>query len=126
MSKNKTIPERTWENPEREVKNPYYFIDHLDVQKRFRVLEGQHMKDIMEALTPYNYLTEFVRFMKSCANLSRCYPNHEDLGHVDEIRRMFWEKYQIKVKTVIKPQIRKIYKMEIRKTLRIMRMYGEQ
>lgn len=115
MSKKKA--ERTWKNQEDHLPNIYYFIDHLDPQKRLRVWKEQHMNDVVESLTPYNYLTEFVRFMKGCNNLSKCYPNHEELGHIDEIRLEFWAKYQEKVKTVIKPAIKKINKKQMMKDL---------
>ena len=114
----------TWKNQEDHPHNTYYFIDHLDFQKRWRVLSGQHMHDVLEDLKPSNYLTEFIRFMKGCDNLSRCYPLHEDLGYVDEIRRDFWSKYQMVVKLKIKPMIRKIYKIQIREDLMRLKMYG--
>ncbi len=109
-----------WRNAEDHPHNRYYFIDHLDVQKRLRVWGTQQMNDVIEALKPSNYLTEFVRFMKGCDNLSRAYPNHEELGHIDEIRREFWSRYQFKVKTVIKPMIRKIYHREAMNDLKRM------
>lgn len=107
----------TWKNQEDEPDNKYYFIDHLDVQKRLKVWATQQINDVIEALKPSNYLTEFVRFMRGCANLSKCYPLHEELGHVDEIRMEFWAKYQYKVKTVIKPEIKRIRKAQLRKDL---------
>ena len=109
--------EATWKNPEDHPHNKYYFIDHLDVQKRLRVWHEQHAYDVIEALKPSNYLTEFVRYMKGCDSLSRAYPNHEELHHIDEIRRDFWAKYQYKVKTVIKPMIKKIYRAQAKKDL---------
>jgi len=115
--------ERTWKNPEEPPHNVYYFIDHLDPQKRLRVWGGQHMNDVIESLKPSNYLTEFVRFMKGCDSLSRCYPLHEELGHVDEIRLEFWSRYQTKVKTVIKPMIKRMIKDEIKKDLERMKFY---
>ncbi len=115
--------EATWKNAEDHPHNVYHFIDHLEPQKRLRVWGGQHMNNTIESLTPGNYLTEYVRFMKGCANLSKCYPNHEELGHIDEIRRDFWAKYQFKVKTVIKPMIKKIYKAHVREDLKRMRFF---
>lgn len=112
--------EATWKGAEEHPHNKYHPIEHLDVQKRLRVWSTQHMDDVIESLKPSNYLTEFVRFMKGCANLSKCYPNHEELGHIDEIRRDFWAKYQFKVKTVIKPMIKKIYKMQVKEDLKRM------
>lgn len=112
--------ERTWKNQEDEVDTKYYFIDHLCPQKRLRVWAGQQMNEILGALTPRNYLTELVRFIKGCDNLSRCYPLHEDLHHVDEIRIDFWAKYQYKIKTIIKPAIKRRHKAQIRKDLKRM------
>jgi hypothetical protein len=112
--------EATWRNAGDNPPNVYHFIDHLDPQKRMRVWENQQMDDVIESLKPSNYLTEFVRYMKGCDNLSRCYPIHEELGHIDEIRREFWAKYQYKVKTVIKPMIRKIYRAEAKEDLKRM------
>jgi len=111
---------RTWKNAEDKPDLHPHFIDHLCPQKRMRVWSGQQMDDVIEALKPSNYLTEFVRFMKGCANLSRCYPIHEELGHIDEIRMDFWVKYQYKVKTVIKPAIKKIYRAQAKKDLQRM------
>ena len=114
-----------WKNAEDKVENKYFPIDHLEPQKRMRVWREQQIDDVIEALKPSNYLTEFVRYMKGCDNLSRCYPIHEELGHIDEIRIEFWAKYQYKVKTVIKPAIRKIYKTLIIEDLKRMGMYGQ-
>jgi len=110
----------TWKNADDKPDLHPHHIDHLEPQKRLRVWAGQQMDDVLEALKPSNYLTEFVRFMKGCDNLGRCYPNHEDLGHINSIRIDFWAKYQEKVKTVIKPAIKKIYKEQARKDLQRM------
>jgi len=120
----KNTENNSWENPDVEVKNPAYGIEPLDVQKRLRVWQEQQMPMVLESLKPSNYLTEFVRFIKGCDNLSRCYPNMEELGYISEIRMEFWAKYQYIVKTKIKPMIKAIYKNEIRETLRTMKMYG--
>jgi len=116
--------EKAWKNQDDPVDNKLYSIEHLEPQKRMRVWVTQQMYDVLEALKPSNYLTEFVRFMKGCANLSRCYPNHEDLGHIDEIRMEFWSRYQYVVKTRIKPMIKRIRLMQVRRDLIKMRMYG--
>ena len=112
--------EATWVNQNDDPDNKYYFANHLDPQKRMRVWITQQLEDVIEALKPANYLTEYIRFMKGCDNLSRCYKNHQDLGHIDEIRLTFWARYQYKLKTVIKPMIRKIRRMEAKRDLKRM------
>jgi len=113
----------TWKNPEEPPPNRHYDINHLDGQKRLRVLSTQHLNDIIESLKPSNYLTEFVRFMKGCDHLGKKYPIFEELGYITEIRLDFWAKYQYKVKTVIKPAIKKLYKRSIIEDLKRMKMY---
>jgi len=112
--------EATWKNQDDIPDNKYYFTNHLEPQKRMRVWVTQQLEDVIEALKPSNYLTEYVRFMKGCDNLSRSYPNHEDLGHIDLIRMEFWQRYQMTVKLKIKPMIRKIRRMEIKRDLKRM------
>jgi len=114
----------TWKNSEDSPENRYYPIMVWDPQKRLRVWREQQMNDVIESLSPSNYLTEFVRYMKGCESLSRSYPNHTELGHIEEMMIEFWARYQEKVKTVIKPAIRKIYKIQIKKDLIRMGMYG--
>jgi len=121
INKNK---EHTWKNQEDHLPNKFYSIQPLDGQKRLRVWATQHMDGVIESLSPYNYLTEFMRYMRGCDNLSVCYPIFEELGYVDEIRMDFWAKYQLKVKTVIKPAIKKIYKKLVKEDLKRMGMYG--
>jgi len=111
------MTEETWKNQEDVLDTRYHNIEHLEPQKRLRVWATQQMNDVLEALSPSNYLTEFVRFLKGCDNLSRCFPNHESLGHVNVIRIDFWVRYQYKVKTQIKPLIKKFHRMEINKDL---------
>ena len=113
--------EQTFKNQEDELEMKFYSVDPLDPQKRLRVWTEQQMNDVLKSLQPDNYLTEFVRFLKGCDNLSRCYKNHEDLGHINEIRIDFWSKYQYIIKVKIKPVIKKIRKMEIKKDLDRMR-----
>jgi hypothetical protein len=117
--------EQTWRNQEENPANEYHDIQPLEPQKRLRVWVNQQLNDVIEALTPANYLTEFVRFMRGCDNLSRCYRNHQDLGHIDEIRFEFWQRYQMTVKLKIKPMIKKIKRREIIKHLKQIKMYGE-
>lgn len=98
----------------REVK--VHDINLLDPQKRLRVWENQ-IDGVIESLKPSNYLTELYSFMKGCSHLSKSYPNHEDLGHVDSIRIEFWAKYQKKFKEEIVPLIKRWKREEIRKDL---------
>ncbi len=109
--------EETWKNQEDVLDMKYHNVEPLEPQKRLRVWATQQMNDVLEALRPSNYLTEFVRYIKGCDNLGRCFPNHESLGHVDDIRIDFWARYQYKVKTQIKPMIKKFHRMEINKDL---------
>lgn len=109
--------EETWKNQEDIPDVSEYNLEHLEPQKRMRVWVTQHMNDVLGSLKPSNYLTEFVRFMRGCDNLSRCYKNHQDLGHIDEIRIEFWGRYQYLVKVKIKPMIKKLHRMSINKDL---------
>jgi len=113
--------EATWKNQGDVPDTIEYYIDHLEPQKRMRVWVTQQLEDVIEGLKPSNYLTELVRFMRGCDNLSRCYKNHQDLGHIDEIRIEFWQRYQMTVKLKIKPMIKKIHKARIKKDLERMR-----
>lgn len=117
--------EMSWKNQMDNPDNKEYCVDPLEPQKRLRVWMNQQKDDVLQSLTPKNYLTEFARFLKGCDNLSRCYKNHEELGHIFEIRLDFWQRYQSLIKLKIKPMIKQIHQKQIRNDLERMKMYGD-
>ncbi len=116
------MDERTWLNTEDRPDMIFFCVDPLCPQKRLRVWTTQQLEDTLEILTPFNYLTEYARYMRGCDNLSRCFPNHNELGHIDEIKIEFQRRYDEKVNTIIKPAIKKIYKMQVKEDLKRLRM----
>lgn len=83
-----------------------YDVDPIEPQKRLRAWE-ERIDSTIESLKPSNYLTELYRFMRGCDHLTKSYPLHEDLGHINSIRIEFWSRYQKKFKEEILPLLKK-------------------
>lgn len=70
----------------------------LDFQSRYRVMIGWLMDWVVEEISLYNNQFHFKTFMKQCDHLGKRFPIHEELHHIDEIRMVFWARYQAKMK----------------------------
>ncbi len=79
---------------------------HIDFQTRYNVLMGWLMDWVIDEISLYNKDFHFKTFMKQCDHLGKRFPIHEELKHIDEIRFVFWHRFQYKIKTM-KNQIQK-------------------
>ncbi len=89
---------------------------HTDFQTRYHVLTGWLMDWVMDEITLYNQQFHLKVFMKQCDHLGKRFPLHEELRHIDEIRFLFWQRFQYKTK-LMRNQLQK---MQINEDLRKM------
>ena len=109
----------TWVNGMEHIPdNKYHPIDHLNFNKRLHVLEGWLMDAVIEDLNIYNHNFHFQTFMKQTKLLGNKFPLHEELHHLDNVRIIFWSRYQEKYKKFLLPKIKKIKKEQIKKDLK--------
>lgn len=76
----------------------------LDFQTRYNVLTGWLMEWVLNEINLFNNQFHLKTFLKQCDHLGKRFPLHEDLGHINDIRIIFWSKYQTKIKIMIHQQ----------------------